>query len=114
MNAVELSATSKHPFTGHYPESSMHTMDYGQGHSRRKEVTMYINNNPFLRTIGKRRPSKITFFEKDSVLLNITECDFQLYDTYLEQWIISVKRDYQSKHELGIEAGEAMIQIGEN
>lgn len=52
--------------------------------------------------------------EKDAVLLNITECDPQLYDTYLEQWIISVKRDYQARHELDVETWEAMIRIREN
>lgn len=92
---VESLATSRQPFEVHYPESSIRTMDYGQGHPSRREVTPYTNNNPLLRAIGKRRP-------------------LEVYNTYLEQSIVSVKWDYQAKHEMNIETGEAMIRVGEN
>lgn len=93
----------------------MRARDYEQGHLPKRSIPHYNNSNPLLRTMGRRRPPEVTFLcEKDVVLLNITECNPQLYDTYLEQWIISVKRDYQARHELDVETWEAMIRIREN
>lgn len=66
----------------------------------------FVNNNILLRTIRKRKPSEIIFFGRDTILLNITECDTQLYDTYLKQWIVFVKRDYEVRHEMDIETGD--------
>lgn len=67
-----------------------------------------------VRIIGRRRSPEMIFFVKDSVLLNITKCDLQLYDTYLKQWIVFIKRDYQIKHKIKIEIGKTMIRIREN
>lgn len=59
------------------------------------------------------KATRINIFKKDSVLLNIIECDLQLYDTYLEQQIVSVKRDYLARHELDIEIKDDMIKVRE-
>ncbi|PON68413.1 hypothetical protein PanWU01x14_095650 [Parasponia andersonii] len=114
MNAGETSsATSRPRYNVQYPESTMRTQE-SSGIPPRTAVELYTNNNPLVRTTGRRRPPEVTFFGKDSVLLNITECDPQLNDTYLEQWTASVKRDYAQKHEIEVEIGEQMIRIAEN
>lgn len=83
-NLINVESTSKPLFEVHYLESFMKTIDYRQSHPPRREVTLYTDNNLLLKTIGKRRLSKVIFFEKDSILFNIIECDSQLYNTYLE------------------------------
>ncbi|PON45172.1 hypothetical protein PanWU01x14_261170 [Parasponia andersonii] len=109
MNAgEEASSTSRPQYRVNYPDSTMRTEE-GSGIPPRTAVDLYTNNNPLVRSTGKRRPPEVSYFGRDSVLLNITECDPQLYDTYLEQWTASVKRDYAQKHEL-----EQMIRIAEN
>lgn len=63
MNA-KSTATSRSPFEVIYPESTMRTIDYGQGHPPRTQVLSYTNNNLLLRPIGKRRTPEITFLER--------------------------------------------------
>lgn len=48
---TESTATSR-PTT--YPESTMRTMDYRQGYPPRRTIPPYTNNNPSLRTMGRR------------------------------------------------------------
>lgn len=96
---VESSITSRPPFEVNYPKSSTRTIDYGRDHPPRWEITPYTNNYPLLRTIGKKKK---------------TTRDNQLYDTYLEHLIVSVKWDYQAKYQMNIETDETMIQIGKN
>lgn len=43
---VESTATSRPPYEVHYPESSMRTMDYGQGHPPRREVLLILITIP--------------------------------------------------------------------
>lgn len=62
----------------------MRTINYGHGHPPRTQIDSYTNNNPLLRILGKRKPPQMTFFDNKLVHLNITECDPQLYDNYLE------------------------------
>lgn len=71
MNLTNIAEAFK-PYEITYLESLMRTMDYGQGHPPRTLVDPYTNNNPLLKTIGRRKPSEVTFFGRETVLLNIT------------------------------------------
>lgn len=76
VNTVpESSYATNRPYEITYLESHMRNLDYDQGHPPMTQIDPYTNNNPLLRTLGRRKPPEIIFFEKKIVLLNITECD---------------------------------------
>lgn len=59
------------------------TIKYNIGYSFRKSVPIYDKENPLVRIARIRAPPKQTFLRND-VMLNITEIDPQLYDSYLK------------------------------
>lgn len=61
MNS-ESTAMSRPPTT--YIESTMRTMDYGQGDPLRIQTTPYTNSYPLVRTIGKEDPQNNIFWER--------------------------------------------------
>ncbi|GLT64485.1 hypothetical protein SLA2020_369760 [Shorea laevis] len=77
-----------------YPEAAMQPYEYAGGHPPRQLVQAYTQENPNLRTLGRRKPPEQSYFRSGHVVLNVTEIDPQLLDNYIEQWIVTVIRDY--------------------
>ncbi|XP_031102655.1 uncharacterized protein LOC116006432 [Ipomoea triloba] len=113
INSRQNEATaSSHPTTS-YPRTNPEQMSYNLGHPPRRAVTIYDQNNPNRRTLGKQMPHEVQILSNEPTILNITRVHPQLFDNYIEQWTALIIRDFESKHPY-VNDGEEMIKIAEN